>query len=674
MGQDNLDIHIRARDHDLTKAIQRVNKMLGKMERQTARQFKSMNRHTTLLNKNFTVLGRTMNAFGRVSGVLGAVTIGVYALQRAVRAFGQAADPFTELTNRIRIVAAAERELTQTRRELFVTSRKTFSEVKTNAVLYSRLSLAGDKIGLSDAENLRLVSSINKQIQLGGATPQEAMGGLIQFTQSISKGRLDGDELRSVTENLPVMIETLIKGFAKMKAAGKLDFSVTKKNLRDLAAQGRITSAMIVESLLTMEKEVDEAFKKITPTIAATNKVWANSIVQLVGHADAAIGASKAYNAAANAFSRFAHNITLDPQSLEGMKAYLKQIQEFEKANSGYTTPIMQRDRSGLNDAINILEKEKLKKLRDEDKENAIVKSVNSGNYTIQEIREKLNSKEAEDKELERLLKAIDKTTKSGRSNADKLKSAQALLTKRFKSGGYATREANDKFERETGRSHTERPASPEELKQYLNDMRGLDKQFSKSAKSIASQIDKATQSLSSGLENSILGFITGAKTIKDVMRDLATSVITEFMRIAIAQPIATAGANLFNSFLQSTFNPSAAGTATRHHGPPGRAAGGVVNSGSAYTVGERGREIFVPNRNGRIYNNNQSESIMSGRGGGAGGGTVIVNQNNSFEVGELERQISRQIQKHTPSLIEASKAAVLEAKRNGGQFAAEFS
>lgn len=53
------------------------------------------------------------------------------------------------------------------------------------------------------------------------------------------------------------------------------------------------------------------------------------------------------------------------------------------------------------------------------------------------------------------------------------------------------------------------------------------------------------------------------------------------------------------------------------------RAAGGPVSGGSPYLVGERGPELFVPNRSGRI--------IPRGGRGTAGGASVVINQNNVF-------------------------------------------
>ena len=63
----------------------------------------------------------------------------------------------------------------------------------------------------------------------------------------------------------------------------------------------------------------------------------------------------------------------------------------------------------------------------------------------------------------------------------------------------------------------------------------------------------------------------------------------------------------------QNAQQSAAAANPGRTYSTPGRAAGGSVTAGRAYTVGEVGRELFVPSQNGRIIPNNQ----LGGNGGG---------------------------------------------------------
>ena len=78
----------------------------------------------------------------------------------------------------------------------------------------------------------------------------------------------------------------------------------------------------------------------------------------------------------------------------------------------------------------------------------------------------------------------------------------------------------------------------------------------------------------------------------------------------------------------------------TNNYTPPHRAAGGPVTAGTAYTVGERGQETFVPATNGTIIPN----------GGGSSGSMTFVYspQFSSASAAEAQR-FARAV---TPELI----------------------
>lgn len=106
------------------------------------------------------------------------------------------------------------------------------------------------------------------------------------------------------------------------------------------------------------------------------------------------------------------------------------------------------------------------------------------------------------------------------------------------------------------------------------------------------------------GLEQGILDVITGVKSMGDAFRDVAKQILTDLLRIGIQRAIIAPLANaLFGA---------AGGLAGA------RAAGGPVLSGSAYLVGEKGPEIFMPHSTGKIISNDSSRRMMRDhRGGG---------------------------------------------------------
>lgn len=101
------------------------------------------------------------------------------------------------------------------------------------------------------------------------------------------------------------------------------------------------------------------------------------------------------------------------------------------------------------------------------------------------------------------------------------------------------------------------------------------------------------------------------------------------------------------------------AGTAGVYYPAP-RAMGGQVNKNTPYMVGERGRELFVPNQSGSIVPNNQI------------GGGVTINQNINVSTG-VQQTVRAEMTNMLPQIAQAAKGAVLDAKRRGGSFSAAF-
>lgn len=79
----------------------------------------------------------------------------------------------------------------------------------------------------------------------------------------------------------------------------------------------------------------------------------------------------------------------------------------------------------------------------------------------------------------------------------------------------------------------------------------------------------------------------------------------------------------------------------------PGMATGGPVTAGTTYMVGERGPEIFTPNRSGSIIPNDELGGIWGDLvGAGAGGAQVTVNANvaSAIDVHALAYQVAAEI------------------------------
>jgi tape measure domain-containing protein len=158
--------------------------------------------------------------------------------------------------------------------------------------LFSRLLVGGQALGATNDEVLRLVENFQKLGTIGGGSVQQINAGMQQFVQAMSKGRLDGDELRSIFENLPQVARVLSQELGKSNA-----------ELRAMGAQGTLTSEVVFRAILNRSQEIDRTFANMPVTMARAWNILGNETERLLVALDRALGIS---NLMAAAFQRAA--------------------------------------------------------------------------------------------------------------------------------------------------------------------------------------------------------------------------------------------------------------------------------------------------------------------------------------------------------------------------------
>ena len=262
------------------------------------------------------------SGLGTLARRLGAIAAG-YVGFHAVRGIGRQIDAYTELNNRIRLVADSEGELAGIRDKLFAISLKTRSSVAANAQLYSRLAQASKDLGTSQADLLKVTEILNKQVLIGGNNATEAAAGLVQFAQGVASGRLQGDELRSVMENLLGVQQGLIDGFKILYETGQIDFQVTRSNLRKLASEGVLDADLLLKALLAVADKTEERFEQVTVTIGGA---FQNLFTAIFGRLGLVEEGTSAGGFIAGLVKRAAAGIAPETQSEAAARSLLERV------------------------------------------------------------------------------------------------------------------------------------------------------------------------------------------------------------------------------------------------------------------------------------------------------------------------------------------------------------
>jgi len=194
-----------------------------------------------------------------------------------------------------------------------------------------------------------------------------------------------------------------------------------------------------------------------------------------------------------------------------------------------------------------------------------------------------------------------------------------------------------------------------------------LDKTITKT-KTLAAEVSKLETvmgSVESSMEQAFMSMFNGTMSAKDAFRTMAADIISELYRIFLVKQVT----GFITGAITGALAPNSAAGTGGAIAPPiaPRASGGTVRAGSPVMTGESGRELFVPSQNGRILSPAQSRGALSG-----GGNDVTVVQNINVTTG-VQQTVRAEVLGLMPQIAEASKAAVLDAKRRGGAFAGAF-
>jgi hypothetical protein len=196
--------------------------------------------------------------------------------------------------------------------------------------------------------------------------------------------------------------------------------------------------------------------------------------------------------------------------------------------------------------------------------------------------------------------------------------------------------------------------SAKEELEEMLKEMIAASpalQQFGFDAQSLSSVMGY----VKSSSEDAFMSLVDGTTSAKDAFRAMAADIIRELYRVLVVQKMVGSFSPNGGGILGSVFTA---------FGGKAKASGGTVEAGQTYMTGESGRELFVPKTDGRILSPSQTMNISKG-----GGDSVTVVQNNTFGNGVNRAEINAML----PKLVEASKAAVLDAKRRGGSYGGAF-
>lgn len=203
----------------------------------------------------------------------------------SVQQVAQYANAWVDVSNKLVNAVRPSEQLADVTQRVFDISQNTRSGIEATAALYGRLERATRSAGTSTADLAKLTSTINKGLVVSGASTAEASSTMIQLSQALASGVLRGEEFNSISEN-----------GSRLAVALADSLGVTQGELRAMAAQGKLTTDVVVKGLLTQGDAIAKEFGNTILTMGQAFTVAENNITKFVGSSTTVKSAVSVFN------------------------------------------------------------------------------------------------------------------------------------------------------------------------------------------------------------------------------------------------------------------------------------------------------------------------------------------------------------------------------------------
>jgi len=225
-----------------------INRVANQLDRMNQRQEEAANK-TKKTNGEFQKLVDTVRNLAVVNF---AQTTGKQILQLA--------DSMTTTRARLDLMNDGLQTTAELQDMIVKSANRSRAAYSTTADAVAKIGImAGDAFS-SNEELIAFSELINKQFTIAGTSAAGIDAAMLQLTQAMSSGVLRGEELNSVFEQAPTIIQTI---------ADYLGVPIGK--IREMAAEGQITSTIVKNAMLASADEINAKFASMPMTFS---QVW----------------------------------------------------------------------------------------------------------------------------------------------------------------------------------------------------------------------------------------------------------------------------------------------------------------------------------------------------------------------------------------------------------------
>ena len=208
-------------------------------------------------NNAFNKLSKLVSLKGLLKTALAGIAVGAITKQ----AIGMS-DEYANMHARLDMIRDGTQTTEQLQKSIYTSAQRTGSVYTTMANGVAKMRMQAGDVFQNNGETIAFLETMNKSFVVGGASIEEQKSAMLQLTQAMASGKLQGDELRSLAETSPALIQAI---------ANKL--GVSRGEVKKLGADGKITADIVKTAMLDASEAIDQQFRNMPLT---WGRAWQN--------------------------------------------------------------------------------------------------------------------------------------------------------------------------------------------------------------------------------------------------------------------------------------------------------------------------------------------------------------------------------------------------------------
>lgn len=217
------------------------------------------------LNEDLKKAESAGSGFAGVIGRLKGLFAG-FALVSFAKGMAETADKMQVLDNQVRQTTAGEAEFAAVKGRLLQVANQTRADLSATTELYVKSSRALKDYRYSQEEVLKFTEATNNAMTIGGVATEQQSAALLQLSQALGSGVLQGDEFKSIAEAAPILLDTIAEYMGKSRA-----------EIKKLGSEGKLTADVIFQAISGSAEKFAEQAAKMPMTMGQALTVFSNN-------------------------------------------------------------------------------------------------------------------------------------------------------------------------------------------------------------------------------------------------------------------------------------------------------------------------------------------------------------------------------------------------------------